>query len=144
MADRESASGDVDSHRRALYQGIAAAAPKAASGSDSKEFDAFTHRYYEYLPIEELGLATAEDLAGAAFSHYQLLKSHLDEPLVRVFNPSFEINGWYSAHTVIELVAEDQPWLVSSVRSAMTRWGHRIHSVSCIRLRTIQTAKRSR
>ena len=129
MADRDSASCDLDPHRRALYQGIVAAAPKTASSVDSAELDRFIQRYFEHLSLDDLSQEPAEDLAGAAISHYQLLQTHKDEALVHVSNPSFEINGWHSAHTVIEVVAEDQPWLVSSVRTALIRRGHRLHRV---------------
>lgn len=36
-------------------------------------------------------------------------------PLIRIYNPTFEQHGWVSEHTILELVCDDQPFLVDSV-----------------------------
>ncbi len=46
---------------------------------------------------------------------------------VSVFNPDLETCGWYSNHTVIELVYPDMPFLVDSVRMELNRMGVNIH-----------------
>ena len=129
MADRDSARSNTDHHRLALYQGIVAAIPKMAANVDSAVFNDFVQRYFEHLPFDKLSQEAPEELAGAAASHYRLLQTHTDSPLVQVSNPNFEVYGWQSPHTILEIVAEDKPWLVASVRTALIRGGHRLHRV---------------
>ena len=34
---------------------------------------------------------------------------------VRVYNPQFDIDGWQSTHTAVEVVTDDMPFLTDSV-----------------------------
>ncbi|HSM10523.1 MAG TPA: NAD-glutamate dehydrogenase, partial [Lysobacter sp.] len=47
--------------------------------------------------------------------------------LVRMFNPSLETHGWDSAHTVLQIVNDDMPFLVDSVTMALTELGIGVH-----------------
>ena len=62
------------------------------------------------------------DLYGAALSLWNSLeKNNSDDAVVRVFNPEVAKDGWQSSHTIVEIIAKDMPFLVDSVRMAMTR-----------------------
>ena len=57
---------------------------------------------------------------------------------VQVFNPDLVANGWQSAHTVVQIVTDDMPFLVDSVRMAMTAMGLGIHLVIHPMLRVVR------
>ncbi|WP_163833496.1 NAD-glutamate dehydrogenase [Spartinivicinus ruber] len=42
-------------------------------------------------------------------------------PLIRAFNPTFEDHGWESRHTIVEIITDDMPFLVSSISMALNR-----------------------
>ena len=50
-------------------------------------------------------------------------------PLVRVFNPSIENDGWESSHTAVQIVTNDMPFLVDSVGIAAQAAKVSLHSV---------------
>ncbi len=46
-------------------------------------------------------------------------KRYRDTPLIKVFNPDLETDGWQSKHTVIYYCQRDRPFLVDSLRIAL-------------------------
>jgi glutamate dehydrogenase len=48
---------------------------------------------------------------------------------VRVFNPQFEIDGWQSTHTALQIVTDDMPFLIDSVTMELNREGFGVHSI---------------
>jgi glutamate dehydrogenase len=79
-----------------------------------------------YGKISGLDLAERNDsdMYGAALSLWSSLNEHKDEtPIIHVFNPSVNKNGWKSSHTIIEVIVKDMPFLVDSIRIALKRLG---------------------
>ncbi|MFK8083637.1 MAG: NAD-glutamate dehydrogenase [Granulosicoccus sp.] len=119
-------ASDPDSSE--MLQAIADALPRSLSDTHREQLSAFVPAYFASLANSELSSLPTEDLAGMALSHWQLAKTRNDgQPLYRVFNPGFDTQGWHSLHTVIQIVANDQPWLVSSLQATLAREGHVIH-----------------
>ena len=52
------------------------------------------------------------------------------KPLVRVFNPTEDRNGWQSSLTIVETVTDDRPFLVDSVTMQISALGHDVLSNS--------------
>ena len=46
---------------------------------------------------------------------------------MRVYNPSFEQDGWQSPHTAVEIVTDDMPFLVDSISMELSRQESGIH-----------------
>src|SRR5918995_1011690 len=68
------------------------------------------------------------DLYGAALAHWNFARRRVPRtPGVRVYNPSFEQDGWQSPHTAIEIVTDDMPFLVDSVSMELSRQESGIH-----------------
>ncbi|MDH4353746.1 MAG: NAD-glutamate dehydrogenase, partial [Actinomycetota bacterium] len=88
------------------------AAEKGPDAIHDPELGAFLTRYYRHVAAEDLLGRDASDVLGAALSHRRLAA---DRPVgsarVRVFTPSVEDHGWMSAHTVVEVVTDDMPFL---------------------------------
>ncbi len=90
----------------------------------------FLRHYYSRVPVEVLEEREPLDLYGAALAHMGLARRR--EPgqaLVRVYNPVLEEHGWESPHTVVEIVTDDMPFLVDSVRMAVNRRGLQVLQV---------------
>nr|WP_320137061.1 NAD-glutamate dehydrogenase [uncultured Amphritea sp.] len=90
----------------------------------------FAHYYYQTSTYDEIKERSLDNLYGSTISCWQFLQSFAgSEPKVRVYNPDLEQFGWWSQHTVIEIVQRDMPFLVDSVRMELNRRGLGIHTV---------------
>ena len=90
----------------------------------------FLAGYYRQVAVEDLALADPTDLLGAALSH--LRAAHDREPsqaVVNVYTPTIDELGWSNGHTVVEVVAEDMPFLVDSLATALSNENRGIHLV---------------
>ncbi len=50
-----------------------------------------------------------------------------EEVRVRVYNPSYEAEGWETPYTVLELTLKDRPFIVDSVRAELRRKGYEVY-----------------
>ncbi|MGA2924663.1 MAG: NAD-glutamate dehydrogenase [Solirubrobacteraceae bacterium] len=90
----------------------------------------FARQYYHWVPAGDLTERRPLDLYGAAVAHWNLAQQRSPgEAKVRVYNPDYEQHGWQSPHTVLEIVAEDIPFMVDSVTMELGRSGHGIDLV---------------
>ncbi|ASJ75581.1 NAD-glutamate dehydrogenase [Granulosicoccus antarcticus] len=130
MADKQAAVNDVILKRQALIETIMEALPRSLDASHKEQLTQFIPAYFEYVPNEELAQISADDLAGTALAHWQLARNQGDETHSHaVYNPTFDKHGWQSAHTIIQIVARDQSWLVSSMHANLERLGHTVHRI---------------
>ena len=116
----------TEQYRRMVAAVVAAAArlPKSRRGRDHERFLA---AYYRNVDVEDMAARDPAALAGAALSHLAFARQRRGRALVRVFNPSEREHGYTSAHTVIELVNDDMPFLVDSIGLALTRRSSTLH-----------------
>ncbi|WP_370292482.1 NAD-glutamate dehydrogenase [Thalassolituus sp.] len=90
----------------------------------------FSDVYYSGAPAEEVLARAVEDLYGATLSCWQFIQTRkAGAPKVRVFNPDHENHGWQSLHTVIEIVYDDMPFLVDSVRMQLNARLMSLHAI---------------
>lgn len=90
----------------------------------------FVHEYFRWIAAEDFAGRTVLDLYGAALSHWNFAQRRApSKRLLRVYNPRMEEHGWQSTHTVVELVADDMPFLVDSVSMELNRLGMTVHLV---------------
>jgi glutamate dehydrogenase len=88
----------------------------------------FVRQYYRRVEADDLAVRSLSDLCGAALAHLDFMREF--EPgaaKVRVYNPQSERDGWQSAHTVVEMVNHDMPFLVDSVTMEINRLGLTTH-----------------
>ena len=104
------------------------AALLAERGDD--ELTRFVDAYYEEVSSSVMEGRLGGDLLGAALSHCDLM-AHRDPdvPAVRVYNPTYELDGWQTAHSVAQIVTTDSPFIVDSVTLAVERAGYSIHRI---------------
>ena len=90
----------------------------------------FVRPYYAGTAVEDLADRSIVDLYGAALSHFNFAhQRRAGSPRVRVYNPVQPRHGWRSTHSIVEVVADDTPFLVDSVRMALNRRSLTTHLV---------------
>ncbi|KAB7622676.1 NAD-glutamate dehydrogenase [Alkalilimnicola sp. S0819] len=90
----------------------------------------FLDRYYRGVAPEDLAQRPLDDLYGAAVSHWKLFtRQKPGSPRIHAFNPVPEQHGWESAHSIVQIVTDDMPFLVDSVAMALSRLNLTIHLI---------------
>lgn len=90
----------------------------------------FIRQYFSGIATEDLAERQQDDLYGAVISHWNLARQRRpQEALIRVQNPNIEEHGWQSTHTVVEVIQQDMPFLVDSIRMALNRYGLTVHLI---------------
>ena len=113
-----------EEHLDAIVALVRDRAPK----TERARLEAFVRRYYAGAAPDDLAQRAAEDLFGAALSHWDIARQRAPgTERVRVLNPDLDAHGWRSTHTVIEIVTDDMPFLVDSVTMAVNRGGLTLH-----------------
>ncbi|WP_051208499.1 NAD-glutamate dehydrogenase [Propionicicella superfundia] len=113
---------ELDERRASVFADVARSAH-----ADPLVDAALIEAYYDQLLTEDLAARDGEDLRGAILSHIELGRERRKgETLVRACTPRAETQGWAPGSTVIQIVAEDTPFLVDSITAALDRLGQEI------------------
>jgi glutamate dehydrogenase len=103
---------------------------EAAGSGWGEPPDAFLEAYYRHVAAEDILARDPSHLAGLAFLHRRLaMERSTGSALVRVYTPTSEADGWPTARSLVQIVADDMPFLVTSVTAELTRQGRAIHLV---------------
>jgi glutamate dehydrogenase len=114
-------------HEERLAAAVEHAQQKVAAGERAM-IEVFIREYYRQVDPDDLAARSADDLAGAALSHWELGRVRAPgAPRVRVFSPTAAEHGWAVRHTVIEVVNDDMPFLVDSATMEANRQGLTMH-----------------
>jgi len=102
---------------------------KKSMDSDQAEFCAeFARQLYGTVAMEDLSSWELDDLYGAVVNFWSLIYERAPHEIkVRIYNPDFERHGWQTTHTVIEVICDDMPFLVDSIRLVIHRLGLASH-----------------
>ncbi|MCB1772618.1 MAG: NAD-glutamate dehydrogenase [Gammaproteobacteria bacterium] len=107
-----------------LTQLLAASPPEGARGFRKAHGEQLLRVYYRHISPADLEEHDPGDLLGALIAHWQLMRRRRPgQAKVRVYNPEQEEHGWRSKDTIVEIVADDMPFLVDSVSAALNRLG---------------------
>ena len=94
------------------------------SGEQADFCSQFVRQFYGTVALEDLREWDIDDLYGAAINFWSLIQQRApDETKIRIYNPDFERHGWQTTHTVVEIITEDMPFLVDSLRMVINRLG---------------------
>jgi len=84
----------------------------------------FSELLYGNISTLDLTGRNDSDMYGATLSLWNALNDHQDnKPVIKAFNPQVSKHGWKSSHTIIEIIVSDMPFLVDSLRIALSRLG---------------------
>ena len=92
-------------------------------------FTTYSKLFYSHASADDLKHRSTEELFSMALSNWNLLyvRKNTSNWCIRVFNPDLKRDGWNSTHTVVELIANDIPFIVDSMRMEMNRLGLTTH-----------------
>jgi glutamate dehydrogenase len=107
---------------------LAAEARQHVPSHDADDVEQFVRRYFAHVAPDDIIYTSNETLLGGVLSLWEFGADRKPgASKVRIFNPTVEKNGWASAHTVIEIVNDDMPFLVDSVSAEINRRDRKIH-----------------
>ena len=126
--DKPGAPGEA---KKAKLIGKAAGiAEEAAPDADRDLAQSVLHSMYEHVPPDDVIERGPRNLAGAALSLGRFAARRLPgHAKIRVYNPDLDVDGWSSAHTIVEIVNDDMPFLVDSVTAAINAAERVVHLV---------------
>ncbi|WP_460466383.1 NAD-glutamate dehydrogenase [Calidifontibacter terrae] len=102
-----------------------AARAEASRGCPEWFFD----RYYKHLADDDLAEMGPDNLRGILLSHQDLAKVRPQGTAnIQLLHPRGE-NGWSCSYPVLQIVAEDMPFLVDSITAELARRGRRVHLI---------------
>ena len=104
---------------------------KHAIDDEQTEFCAeFAKQLYSTVALEDLLAWGVDDLYGAVVNFWSLISERgRHETKIRIYNPDFERHGWQTTHTVVEIICDDMPFIVDSLRMVINRMGLASHLI---------------
>ena len=91
----------------------------------------FVSRFFSTLCLEDLEAWGIKDLFGASINFWNFIENRSpDETKVRIYNPNYEQYGWQTTHTVIEVICNDRPFLVDSLRIVISKMELSMHLIT--------------
>jgi glutamate dehydrogenase len=103
---------------------------KKMAAKKAERCGTFLSQFYQTVALDDLEAWNVDDLYGAGINLWNLLsKRKPGETKIRIYNPDFERHGWQTTHTVVEIIADDMPFLVDSIRMVINRMGLSCHLI---------------
>ncbi|WP_067963483.1 NAD-glutamate dehydrogenase [Nocardiopsis trehalosi] len=126
-------SGQSDAvHDQLLRDALAqwsSARPDADRGGIDR-IERFLPLYYRHVASDELKERTPAQICGPAAAHLDLGRHRPQgRAKVRVSTPTDDDAGWDVGHSVVEIITDDAPFLVTSVTMELARRGIGVHLV---------------
>ncbi|WED23165.1 NAD-glutamate dehydrogenase [Vibrio sp. JC009] len=85
---------------------------------------------FSHISQDDIIHRNDSDLYGAIISlWHHISETETDDMSVSVFNPTVSRHGWQSTHTIVEIVIPDSPFLVDSIKMALTRMDLTCHFI---------------
>ncbi len=119
-----------DEQRQQIIDAITAKVKQELDPTQAAAASHFIEQFYGTLSVEDLLARDANVRYGAALTQWR--HSYHRQPgdtHVRVYNPSYEVDGWYSPHTIVQVSHDDMPFLVDSIRMEINRHGFNVHLI---------------
>jgi glutamate dehydrogenase len=90
----------------------------------------FIRQFLSTVSLEDLQCWSMDNLCHAGIHFWSTIQTRLyDKPRIEIYNPCPERDGWKSPYTVLEVVADDAPFLVDSIRMTVNRMGFSSHLI---------------
>ncbi len=124
------AETEAELEKSAKIDQVVRAVREALPADQAEGAQRLVRRLFSTVTLDDVLSTAEEDLAGAALSLWRFAeRREPGEAKVRVFNPSSADEGWAARHTVVEIVNDDMPFLVSSISAEIHRRGLDLHLV---------------
>ncbi|NNG04596.1 MAG: NAD-glutamate dehydrogenase, partial [Inquilinus sp.] len=117
-------------HKDTLIESVVTVLRQRVPKARADSAEAFLRLYFQNVPPDDLLSQEEDNLYGAALCLWQFSATRgPKEAKIRVYNPQYDEHAWHSAHTVVEIVNDDMPFLVDSVTAALNGLGLTVHLV---------------
>jgi glutamate dehydrogenase len=114
--------------KEVLIEAVVNRIKESMVGDQAKLCAEFAKQLYGTVAMEDLSSWKMDDLYGALVNFWALIyEREPHETKIRIYNPDFERHGWQTTHTVIEVICNDMPFLVDSLRLVIHRRGLASH-----------------
>jgi glutamate dehydrogenase len=114
--------------KEVLIEAIVNRIKESMTGNQAELCAEFAKQLYGTVAMEDLTAWKMDDLYGAVVNFWSLIYERAPhETKIRIYNPDFERHGWQTTHTVIEVICDDMPFLVDSLRLVIHRKGFASH-----------------
>ncbi|WP_404398962.1 NAD-glutamate dehydrogenase [Idiomarina loihiensis] len=119
----------VDSQSPVLLEKVVELINKKVPASQAHLVADFAKRLYRNIASDDLTNRHDSDMYGAVLGLWHSFNEYKpgDKALIKVYNPEVPADGWESPHTIIEIIQNDMPFMVDSVRVALARLGITSH-----------------
>ena len=120
---------DADRVRRTkTVKTILDGALKRAKKSEKSCVQQFVGQYFSHLALDDLEGIDAQALSGLVMHHLASAAKHkVGAPIITIYNPTAEKEGWDLGHTVVEIITADKPFLIDSITAEINRLGFGVH-----------------
>ncbi|MGE0119374.1 MAG: NAD-glutamate dehydrogenase [Dongiaceae bacterium] len=109
-------------HKPELIERVKALASARLPSDRATALSEFITQFYANVAVDDLVGEAAENLYAAALSLWGFAAQRVPGTAkVRVYNPRLDEQGWHSAHTVVEMVNDDMPFLVDSLTAGLNQ-----------------------
>ncbi len=90
----------------------------------------FARQFFATVALDDLREWTIDDLSAAALNFWSLIQNRkLGETKIRIYNPETARDGWRTSHTILEVICDDMPFLVDTLRIVINRMGLALHLI---------------
>jgi glutamate dehydrogenase len=118
----------IDHKKNELIERVEVEINDNFSTAEASNIIQLAHLYFRDSLTEDLAAESIENLYGTIICLWDFLQQRtINQPKIRVYNPNYEEHSWQSTHTVIEVLTQDMPFLVSSFSMTLVRLGYTIH-----------------
>ncbi|MGC2202389.1 MAG: NAD-glutamate dehydrogenase domain-containing protein, partial [Stellaceae bacterium] len=123
-------TGTIEAKKAALVRKAAALSRELFDPEEQSAVERFIVEFYRHVPPADVTDRTPRNLYGAALSLWRFAERRQPgKAKIRVYNPGPAAESWSSAHTIIEIVNDDMPFLVDSVTGAINAGNRVVHLV---------------
>ena len=110
---------------------------KRMSNKECEQIQSLAGAYYRGVSSKDLTRINTDDCYGALLCLWQFLQTRQPEQIkIRAYNPEPETHHWHSTHSIIEIITDDMPFLVSSVLMELDRQKIKVYSLNHPTLRS--------
>ncbi len=118
--DKNKMTLNLEDSRADIIEKLEALIKQRLPVAESKIIKEFLAQYYLGVSPNDLREKSIEELYGALLAQWQFIYTRKPgESKIRVYNPQIEANGWQSVHTIIEIVQENKPFILDTIRLAL-------------------------
>jgi glutamate dehydrogenase len=104
------------------------AKPHVPAKTANKDYKKFLKTFYANVPKDDMAMMAPENIAYTASNHLKLSHSRKigDAPVIDIFTPTKNKEGWDAGRTIIDIVNDDMAFLVDSVIAEIIRHNYQI------------------